>query len=346
MKLSLLDHLACPDCGEGRLNLTIDRSEERPAFHGHWEPGESAAGAGEGTITLVCEGRITCPECSAIFLITDGIPRMMPKGATEGPATGHAWTEFEGAVPEYEANFLDLLQPLTAGDFIGKLTLDAGAGFGRHAFFAARYGAEVIALDSSPQAVASAARNLDGLLRAHVVQGDIDRAPFKRGQFDLVYSLGVLHHLPNAMASFKALHGLVKPNGRLATWVYGPRQGMIRVATGALRGASAQLNADQLHRLSQGIAAGLRVFSHTPHRLLGKVPVVGSMVNHLPVHDHSRWPFEVVVADVYDRLRVPVTGYFTGEQLEGWYAEAGYSDIRVTRRVANTESFRGSGVRR
>jgi indole-3-glycerol phosphate synthase len=54
----------------------------------------------------------------------------------------------------------------------------------------------------------------------------------------------------------------------------------------------------------------------------------------------------VVVADVYDRLRVPVTGYFTGEEIEGWYAEAGYADIRVTRRVRNTESFRGLGVRR
>ena len=61
---------------------------------------------------------------------------------------------------------------------------------------------------------------------------------------------------------------------------------------------------------------------------------------------HSQWPFETVVADVYDRLRVPVTGYFTGEELENWYAEAGYADIRVTRRVKNTESFRGSGVRR
>jgi SAM-dependent methyltransferase len=229
---------------------------------------------------------------------------------------------------------------------MGRLVLDAGCGFGRHAFFASRFGAEVIALDSSADAVVSAARNLEGHMRAHVVQGDIGRPPFKKQLFDIVYSLGVLHHVSDARATFRSLHELVTPNGRLATWVYGPRQGLIRIATGALRGASAQMSAEQLHRFSQALAAGLRVFSHTPHRLLGKVPVVGGVVNHLPVHDHSRWPFDVVVADVYDRLRVPVTGYFTAGQIEAWYAEAGYADIQVTRRVANTESFRGLGVRR
>jgi SAM-dependent methyltransferase len=346
MKLRLLDWLACPTCGDGSLDVTITSATERPAYAGHWEPDEDVPGRSPGSVTEVVEGRLRCRDCGATFPITEGIPRMLPEGVPAGPATGHTWTEFARAVPEFEENFVDLLQPLRADDFMGKLVLDAGCGFGRHAFFAARYGAEVIALDSSAEAVASAARNVEGNMRAHVVQGDINRPPFKKNLFDLVYALGVLHHVPDPRASFLSLHSLVKPNGRLATWVYGPRQGLIRIVTGALRGASGAMSPDQLHRFSQGIATGLRVFSHTPHRMLGKMPVVGVLVNHLPVHDHSRWPFEVVVADVYDRLRVPVTGYFTGEQIEHWYAEAGYADIRVTRRVRNTESFRGLGVRR
>jgi SAM-dependent methyltransferase len=346
MKLRLLDWLCCPTCGDGSLDLTIHNAQERPSYAGHWEPAEDVPGRSARSVTEVISGRLRCRECGASFPITDGIPRMLPDGVEPGPATGHTWTEFDGAVPQFEENFLDLLLPLKPDDFMGKLVLDAGCGFGRHAFFAARYGAEVVALDSSPEALASAARNLGGSMRAHLVQGDINRPPLRRDLFDLVYALGVLHHLPDPRASFRTLHTLVKPNGRLATWVYGPRQGMIRIATGALRGASSAMSPQQLHRFSQGIATGLRLFSHTPHRVLGKVPVVGSVVNHLPVHDHSRWPFEVVVADVYDRLRVPVTGYFQGEDLETWYAEAGYADIRVTRRVRNTESFRGLGVRR
>jgi SAM-dependent methyltransferase len=346
MKLRVLEWLACPACGEGSLDLAITRSEERTAWNGHWEPDEDVPGRGRASITEVIAGTLRCRGCTATYPIVDGIPRMLPPGAEAGPSTGHRWTEFDQAVPEYEENFRDLSDPLGPDDFMGKLVLDAGCGFGRHAFFAARYGAEVVAMDSSAEAVASAASNLQNAMRAHVIQGDIDRPPLKRGLFDIVYSYGVLHHVDDPKATFASLHELVKHGGRLSVWAYGPRQGLTRIVTGALRGATSQMEPDQLHRFSQLIASGLRVFSHTPHRFLGNVPVAGRVVNHLPVHDHSRWPFDVVVADVYDRLRVPVTHYFTGEQLETWLADGGYADIRVTRRVRNTESFRATGVRR
>ncbi len=297
-------------------------------------------------MTEVIEGTLTCRGCSAQYAIAGGVPRMLPVGVASGPGTGHRWTEFAEAVPQYEANFLDIAAPLVPADFTGRLVLDAGAGFGRHAFFAARYGADVVALDSSSEAVASAYQNLRSNVRAHVIQGDITRPPLRRNIFDLVYSFGVLHHLENARATFGILTELVRPGGRLSIWAYGPRQGLTRIVSGALRGATAQMSADQLHLVSRGISSGLRVFSHTPYRWLGPVPVVGGILSHLPVHDHHQWPFDVVVADVYDRLRIPVTGYFPGEEIERWYAEGGFADIHVSRRVRNTESFRGLGVRR
>ena len=346
MKLSLLEWLACPACGDGSLDLAITAAEDVPAYTGHWEPGEQVPGRGPGTITEVRSGTLHCRACKAIYPVVDGIPRLLPSGSEEGPSSGHRWTEFAEAVPQYEQNFLDLSDPLKSDDFMGKLVLDAGCGFGRHAFFAARYGAEVIAMDSSADAVASAAHNLQNVMRAHVIQGDIAHPPLKRSLFDIVYSYGVLHHVADPHATFQSLHTLVKPSGRLSVWVYGPRQGLTRVVTGALRGATAQMEPAQLHRFSQAIAAGLRVFSHTPNRVLGRVPVAGSIVTHLPVHDHARWPFDVVVADVFDRLRVPVTRYLTGEELDVWYADADYADIKVSRRVQNAESFRATGVRR
>lgn len=344
MKEKLLDWLACPGCGHSPLQLHPTKVEQIPVFAGHNE--EGAGSYGPATVPDVVEGSLHCPDCGVSWPIANGVPRLLPPGGAVGPDTGHRLTEFDGPVPQYEENFRELIDPLTPDDFLGRTVVDAGCGFGRHAFFAARYGAEVIALDSSPEAVASAARNLHGLVHAHVVLGDIAHPPLRRQAFDIVYSLGVLHHVPEPAACFRSLDELVAPGGKLCVWVYGPRQGLTRIATGALRGATSEMDSQQLHRFSQAIAAGLRVFSHTPHRLLGRTPVLSSVVTHLPVHDHSRWPFEVVVADVYDRLRIPVTCYLTGEELERWYADAGYADIRVTRRVRNTESFRGSGVRR
>lgn len=346
MKLALLDWLSCPACGEGSFALHIDREERVAAWSGQFGPGVDPPGKEGDALVTVEEGLLTCQDCAATFPIRGGIPRLLPPGATAGPSTGHRLTEFEGPVPQYEESLLELIAPLGADDFLGKLVLDAGCGFGRHAFFAARYGAEVVALDSSEEAVASAQRNLRGLVRSHVVQGDVHRPPLKPQIFDLVYSLGVLHHLDDPTAAFRALHDRVKPGGRLSVWAYGPRQGLTRIATGALRGATREMSPEQLLRFSKLVASGLRMFSHTPYRVLGSVPVMSTVVTHLPVHDHARWPFDVVVADVYDRLRIPVTHYFMGEELERWYAEAGYADIQVHRRVRNTESFRATGVRR
>jgi SAM-dependent methyltransferase len=345
MKERLLDWLACPGCGEN-LKLEPRKTTIRPGWAGQWAEGEAPAGRQGNDSVEVWEGSLTCLGCGAAYPIADGVPRMLPRGAHDGPATSYAWTKFDTAIPEYERNFLDLIQPLDMGAFMGKLVLDAGCGFGRHAFFAARYGAEVVAMDSSPEACASAFENLKDLSRAHVIQGDIHHPPLRRAQFDLVFSMGVLHHLPEPRQAFAALHEMVRPGGRLSLWVYGPRQGLTRLATGALHGATNTMSPEQLHGFSRGIASGLRVFSHTPYRLLGPVPLLGAMLSHLPVHDHHKWPFDVVVADVYDRLRVPVTHYFEGEELESWYSDAGYADIAVSRRVGNTESFRASGVRR
>ncbi|NOY27356.1 MAG: hypothetical protein GXP62_15925 [Oligoflexia bacterium] len=88
------------------------------------------------------------------------------------------------------------------------------------------------------------------------------------------------------------------------------------------------------------------MFSHTPYRLLGHLPVAREVVSHLPVHDHAQWPFDVVAADIYDRLRIPVRHWFTRDELETWMMEAGYANIRVSRRVRNNETFRALGQRR
>ena len=88
------------------------------------------------------------------------------------------------------------------------------------------------------------------------------------------------------------------------------------------------------------------MFSHTPYRMLRHVPLAREVVTRLPVHDHHQWPFDVVVADVYDRLRFPVYQWFKGEELERMFSDDGYADVTVTRRVRNNETFRATGIRR
>ncbi len=349
MKYRLLQWLACPVCKSPDLSLETRRTENRTITHGHFEAEEgNPAGVDLDRLTEVevMEGALHCGDCGAIYPIRDGIPRMLPKGADEGPATAHRWTTFDTAAEAWEQNFLEHATPMRAEDFIGKLVLDAGCGYGRHAYFAARYGAEVVALDSSGDAVASAAANTRNCERVHVVQGDVYHPPFREGRFDVAYSFGVLHHIDRPADAFQALGDTLRTGGRLMVWVYGGRQGVTLALSGAIRAVTTGLEPEELHRVSQVISSGLRLFSHTPYRLLNKLPVAGPVVSHLPVHDHHQWPFNVVVADVYDRLRIPVKNWFNREKLEVMFTEGGYADVSVTRRVRNNETFRATGLRR
>ncbi len=349
VKYRLLEWLACPECRGSDLALETRGIRNAETYHGAWEDGETELPGldFEGrTVTDIHEGLLSCRDCSAVYPIVDGIPRMLPEGFEEGPASGHRWTEFQGEAPEYESNFRDMTAPLSAPDYLGRLVMDAGCGFGRHAFYAARYGADVLALDHSADAVASAKKNCAALPRVHVVQGDLRRPPFRDEICDMVFCFGVLHHTEDPRTCFERLRTCLQPGGRLQVWVYGPRQGSVAVASSSLHGAAAAMTDETLHQASRWLARGLRVFSHTPYRLLKGTPGLHTLVTHLPAHDHHKWPFDVVVADVYDRLRIPVRAYITGEELERWFGDGAYADIQVTRRVRNNESFRGMGTRR
>ncbi len=348
MKYRLLSWLCCPECRSDDLRLETVKTAVVPILSCQFESGEDPAGVDLDRLEeqVVLSGAIHCGDCASVYPIRDGVPRMMPKGAREGPPSPHAETILDIARPEWEMNFQELMAPIKPGEFLGKLVLDAGCGFGRHAFFAARYGAEVVCLDSSPDAVNAAQRNLGGLARAHVIQGCIHTPPFRDELFDLTYCLGVLHHLEDPKGAFRNLGATVRPGGRLSLFVYGPRQGLTLTASNVLRSATKEMSTDQLMQFSGVVARGLRLFSHTPYRALRHLPLAQDVVSHLPVHDHHQWAFEVVVADVYDRLRVPVHHWFTGEELEGLLTDDGYVDVQVTRRVRNNETFRATGIRR
>lgn len=349
MKYRLLQWLACPKCRGTDLAVETSRTRTHAVTNGHFTPDETALPGVDleaGEEVEIIEGALHCSDCGSIYPIREGIPRMLLDDDMEGPDTAHRWTTFEAAYPEWEESFLDLADPLKPTDFLGKLVLDAGCGYGRHAYFAARYGAEVVALDSSGDAIAAAARNTARLNRVHLVQGSLTRPPFREQTFDMAYCFGVLHHLEKPQTAFEALGEVVRPGGTLAVWVYGHRQGMTLLLSNAMRGATTAMQPEELHRLSKWIARSLRLFSHTPYRLFSDVPLAGSVVRRLPVHDHHRWPFEVVVADIYDRLRIPVRHWFNREKLEVMLTDAGYANVRVSRRVRNNESYRAQGVRR
>ena len=345
MKYGLLEWLVCPACRASDLRLETRRTSANRTWAGQLDEGTPGYDPSTGELVEVEEGSLTCPECGQVYPIVDGVPRMALEDKVLTPSA-HIHTVFDASAPEWEKAFLDYASPLTPDDFLGRLCLDVGCGFGRGAFFAARYGAEVVALDLDPEIIATCRHNTREHLRVHPVQGDAACMPFRAGSFELVYAYGLLHHLEDPMAVFHQCSRMVSPGGRFSLWVYGPRQGTTAAISALLRGMVRDMPSEELLNVSKLIASVLRIGSHTPYRLFRHLPAARSVVSHLPLHEHHRWSHDVVVADIYDRLRIPVTRTFTREELEARFGAEGYLDVRTSRRVGNNESYRATGVRR
>jgi SAM-dependent methyltransferase len=110
----------------------------------------------------------------------------------------------------------------------GDLVLDAGAGFGRHAFEFARRGADVIALDYADDEVAGTRNTFAGMIDAGeidparfvgAVRGDATCLPFADGVFDRVITSEVLEHIPADVAAIAELQRVLKPGGTFAATV-------------------------------------------------------------------------------------------------------------------------------
>lgn len=143
-------------------------------------------------------------------------------------AFGENWASFAKLVNEERAAAAveRLAKLLGTRDLAGKRFLDIGCGSGLHAAAALRLGAaEVVAIDLDPQSVATARGLLERFFpgakwSVHPLSVfDLEARPF--GEFDIVYSWGVLHHTGDVQRALRVAAAQVKPRGLFAVALYG-----------------------------------------------------------------------------------------------------------------------------
>src|SRR5581483_10207932 len=116
-------------------------------------------------------------------------------------AFGKNWASYAKLVTQAQIDeaVAGLRKLLGGGDLQGKRFLDIGCGSGLHSLAALRLGAaEVLAVDLDRDSVATTRHMLETHAAGHkwrVLEKSVfDLDPADLGQFDLVYSWGVLHH--------------------------------------------------------------------------------------------------------------------------------------------------------
>jgi ubiquinone/menaquinone biosynthesis C-methylase UbiE/uncharacterized protein YbaR (Trm112 family) len=297
------------------------------------------------------EGALSCPTCNEQFPIVDGIPRLLLSPLREallgnGKASGvdavqvetalsfgFEWTRFPEMYREWRTSFLNYMQPHPPEYFHGKRALDAGCGTGRFAYYAAEYGADVWAIDLGP-AVKVARRNTAKLGKVNVVQADLYQPPFALGSFDFVYSIGVLHHLPDPEAAFRNLLRFLKPGGQVQIYLYWKHEGQpLKQALLALVTAARQVTTRLPHSVVHFLAFPAAVLAFAlfvwPYQILKRIPGLKRLAEKIPMKQYANFPFRVCVNDQLDRLSAPIENRYRKAEVEEWLKRAGLEDGQV-----------------
>ena len=133
--------------------------------------------------------------------------------------------DFMPGDPWFDANATRVLtNELCAIDprwFTGKRVLDAGCGRGRWTRSFLELGAEVTAIDFSEGALARTAEICEHNPRLRTRRVDLLDVPSDIGDYDLVFSFGVLHHTGDTWRALENVARLVSPSGALVLYLYG-----------------------------------------------------------------------------------------------------------------------------
>lgn len=299
MRRALLEWLACPACaGE----LTIE---------------------GDTGAALIEVGTLRCQNCQAAYPISQGLPRFVH---SDGYAKSFSieWTRFRTTQLDSAREWTlseDRLQqsldfPLT--ELRGKRVLDAGCGMGRFTEIVAKYGGTVVGVDLS-YAVDVAAHNLSRWEDVHVVQADLRHLPFPPESFDLIFSLGVLHHAPDPQGTFQRLLSLLKPGGKISITVYSAYNTVYVASTTLWRRLTTQLPRRLVYYLSH-----LAI----PLYYLYKIPVlglIGKAVWPISLHPDPEWR----LLDTFDCYTPKYQFSYTHYEVYRWFQEAGLREIAV-----------------
>lgn len=264
---------------------------------------------------------IVCSGCKRSYPRLRGVPRFVSSDKYVSNFSmqwnTYSRTALDNETSKQSEETLLLKTGLKPEDVKGKRILDVGCGMGRFCDVVSRWGGEIVGVDLS-LAVEAAYTNVGSRANVRILQADVFQLPFAPESFDIIFSIGVLHHTPDCKRAFESLVPFVKRGGTIAIWVYA-HLGLSSHCSDFMRIFTTRMPQPLLHRLCQ-IAS--------PLYPLYKVPGLGMALQvALPISMHPDPEWRAL--DTFDWYAPQYQSKHTNPEVVAWFKSAGLQQVET-----------------
>jgi SAM-dependent methyltransferase len=208
--------------------------------------------------------------------------------------------------------------------------LDIGCGSGRWSKYISSRAGFVEAVDPS-NAVIPAVKLTQSCGNVRVTRAGYGCLPFEKESFDFVFSLGVVHHLPDTQAAISEAASMVKKNGWLLLYIYYSLDNRSAFYRFIFRCS------DIVRRVISSMPQFLKNFFCDLIAVFVYIPFIGiskfvklfssSLAAKVPLSYYADKPWKVIRNDSLDRFGTPLEKRFSKKEIEDMLTKAGMKDI-------------------
>jgi ubiquinone/menaquinone biosynthesis C-methylase UbiE len=245
---------------------------------------------------------------------------------------GEEWQKFNNfsnqEITQVGNEYFDLLANIHLSNYN---VLDIGCGSGRWTKYLAPLVKTIEAIDPSA-AVFAASKLLQNETNVRITCADVSNIPFNEASFDLVFSLGVLHHIPDTRKALNKAVKMVKPGGYFLVYLYynldnrGFLYKCLFKLSNFIRKRVSMLPAE----LKKTVCDIFALTIYMPFVLLARaIRFIGlkKLATKLPLAYYADKSFFIIRNDALDRFGTPLEQRFSKAQIEDMMKDAGLTDI-------------------
>jgi SAM-dependent methyltransferase len=247
---------------------------------------------------------------------------------------GDEWQAFHGfeeaEIQKLGDEYFDIITPQMLNG--STSVLEVGCGSGRFLKYLSDKAGFIVGVDPS-HAVFAADKLLGPKENVVLVKASANDLPFSNETFNFVYSIGVLHHIPDTLKAMQACVDKVKKGGYFFTYLYYDLdnrgflfRSLFNMSTVLRRGVS-KLPGKPKRFVCDILAVGLYMPFVGFSRFLKMVGVKEKIRRKIPLYGYENKSFYIIRNDSLDRFGTPLEQRFTKKQIQEMMEGCGLTEI-------------------